>query len=496
MDIQDQVGSLPKLGGDVALAYEKHVLGVIKKATKFRNDSEYKGLLPLDRSTELAERGIGAAGFLETVARSRELDTLRAQSAVFTDRLMQCHKIKAKILTLETFPHSAGEMLYVRKVHLHDPAVDAANELQAILILAHFYKAASCYGLVDVAWHDMDFVVAQHSIQKPFVTKTGKGNNAYAMLRYFLIDLGVEASAFAGGKLPPPPSQATVIKKSKKLSPYDSAFRAALLARHYTLQEQGGSRGRVFDFILTAMSQAAAATTGTKTRKQMRHFTPGDLLVTYKKEMIGDEPRLNFDYTTFTSFCLELLIKLVVGGLLGVSDKELRSLDKPHELVYFMMKDAAGAKNSGRSVSTTMFGRAAAVMQSMLSEHDNNRRFSQAALRKSSGRVPKNDRPEFTPEDPKVEANRKALAGILPDAAIGSSRQVLEIYDPNGSLGTFDQLLSTGTMSALMPGGRHARTVAMIPEGTENHFKKKVLAEGLELRDRSAAYEVLQRYRD
>lgn len=93
---------------------------------------------------------------------------------------------------------------------------------------------------------------------------------------------------------------------------------------------------------------------------------PIELLATLKKDLIADEPRVNFNYIEFTTFCLTIMRKLFDSGTSRLTKHEYESLRWYYELVHFLMRTAADAKASSCSVSSTPFSQAAAAMQTTL----------------------------------------------------------------------------------------------------------------------------------
>ena len=101
-------------------------------------------------------------------------------------------------------------------------------------------------------------------------------------------------------------------------------------------------------------------------------------------------------------------------------------------------------------------------MQEALATGDTTNRLSKVAFDQSSGSIPKAKRPQFKTEDEEVEQAVDTLSSMLPDASIGSSRQTIEIYDPNGTMGTLERLLGMESLAKLMPNGRDRQTKAII----------------------------------
>ena len=256
MDIQDQVGSRPRFAGDSLLETANRSLATIAEVCHFHETEDFKAFFSEEKRAALEKMRIRASVTVDIINSSRRLE----EDDVPVPEAQQCHKTKSLAPAADTLPHSAGELQYLLKVDLHDHAVIWANEQFAVLILAHLYKAARHYGLVTGTWADMDFVIAQHSTKnKSFITKTGPNADAYSMLRHYLLDLGVEVTAFRNGTVPMCPPDNVIWEKAKRLKPAASGYRAAYVARMKAEEKLGRMRGDVIEVVLAALVEAEQA---------------------------------------------------------------------------------------------------------------------------------------------------------------------------------------------------------------------------------------------
>ncbi|KAF2173684.1 hypothetical protein M409DRAFT_48624 [Zasmidium cellare ATCC 36951] len=366
---------------------------------------------------------------------------------------MACHLAKCKFPLLDSLPHYAGEMEYILKIHLHDISVYAANESWTILCLAHIYRAARFYGLIEAHWQDLDMVIAHQSSRKPFITKTNAHSDAYTMLRHFLIDLGVERSVLSKPGLPGPPDNKTVQAKSKQLSPGESGYRAAVIERYKADEKIGVYRTDFVEIFLTSLTEKSDNTsrsTHNSAKQIPQKFAPSQLLSTMKSELVSDEPCLNFDYSSFTCFCADTIIQMFLAALFAVPTQPPSSYRSSYQLTYFLMKEAADAQTQSKPIHTTAFARAAKVLEHILKEGDKAKKFSTAAFNMSSGRIPKASWPQF-PAQRDVDPAVAKLQECYPVTTIGTLRKTIEMYDPNGSAEAFESMMNTSAMQDLLP---------------------------------------------
>ena len=213
--------------------------------------------------------------------------------------------------------------------------------------------------------------------------------------------------------------------------------------------------------------------------QKRRRITPTDLLQTLKKELIADELRLNFNYLGFTSFCLELLLGTIGAGMAGMLTAETTGMRAFYQAGRFLLKSAADAQAADQPLATTPFGKAAIHLQSALAQADHAKKFSKEASDRSSSRIPKSQRPVFAPLDDKREAAIEALLAANPAISVGSSRQTIEIYAPQGTTDDFHDMLEIPEMIHFMqPNGRWKKSVSIIPRADQAAAAEKLSRSG------------------
>ncbi|KAK5674876.1 hypothetical protein LTS10_012288 [Elasticomyces elasticus] len=457
MDVEELVGNANAV--DALLTAASTVKEIVRDSIHFHESSTlFKG--KQYARTEQQDQARGIASHVERVA----LSTTHRDGAG-TPEAHHAHQAGTATFGDQVFfpgvrslPHFAGEVSYFMKIRLHGLSVTMANDGHAVLIMAHIYKAAKKYGLVSAVWHDMDLLIALHSSKKPFVTKTSASADAHAMLRHYLLDMGVDATEFANGRIPPSPFDKLRSDKAKKLFSAESGLSSALLEQYRDHEEVKCERGFLLDALLTDIA-ANISTTPHSTNKPPR-FTPAQLLTTFKENLIADEARVNFNYIGFSRFCMGLLEKFIMEAKVPQKDKSCSNA------VFRLLKAAADADAKAVDVGTTAFA-AIGMLQPAIAEHG--KKYSQAAFDCSSGRIPKDRRPVLNNNTGKIsEASITAFMQYLPGASVGSSRRTIEIYHPQGNMQKADWIFNGIPMSpfrrAIMPGGTSKNIHVIVPE--------------------------------
>ncbi|KAK4544128.1 hypothetical protein LTR36_004626 [Oleoguttula mirabilis] len=351
------------------------------------------------------------------------------------------------------FPLSVGDLLYNLKVKTHNAGVALANDGYVILAVAHLYHAARHYGLVTANWHDMDLVLAQHGTKQALVTKTSAQADAHAMSRHYLMALGVPASAFARGRTPAIPPPKSLVHNARSIT-VTSEYQHRMSRRKAADEKLGFSRGDLTDVVLRDLANLALSSGAGRGKRvtnesvgERAQLTPLQLLSTFKKSMIADEPHLNFDYPGFLQTCAKLIAKIkaaVVPKLAGSVHYTREPLG--YEMVYDLLCDAAHTVTSAQPVSRAVFSDAAAMVQETI-DHVGNR-YSQLAFNQSSGRIPKQQRPEF--DRSKAHPMRSMLMDQLKGSGtkFGSASHDLCMYNPHMTLMKFKESVRFSEMVA------------------------------------------------
>lgn len=273
------------------------------------------------------------------------------------------------LLCLESMPSYIGQALFVAKAKVHLIGVIFANRNASILAMAHLYTSCRKYGLIDTVWQDMELVMAQQKSSHPLVPKRSKNADCYTPLRHFLLCLGVPASEFSHGRIPPLPTAKHVRKHSRQLV-VTSDFLNTLTEASQSADQLGCSRGDLTEITLQKL--ADNETSGKGHNSPVQH-TLIELLSVFKKGMVKDEPSLNFDYIGFCNTCSAISRFIAVQSghaKMPISGTVLRKID--HEVaVYRLLQEATTAFSQSRSVASTELGAVASLLKYFIEQQGN-----------------------------------------------------------------------------------------------------------------------------
>ncbi|KAK4548195.1 hypothetical protein LTR36_010064 [Oleoguttula mirabilis] len=336
---------------------------------------------------------------------------------------------------LSSLPAHAGVLAYASHVKLHCKSMHPANAGLLILAMAHLYKALRHYGLLNQAWHDMDFVVSQQSILSPLVTKTAATADAKALARHYQMALGVPATSFARN---PSLALPESLFAAKKFAPNARKLQVTSRYGRGTIAHQKGDKVRgvpssnSYELVLQSMTAAEDAKPNSKATTAIIRFTPLTLLATFKKCMIADEPHINFDYSGFWADCEQLLHDMS-PVLRKVTINLAHDVQGGCRLVDALLRDAAGVQLRQGSLVNAAISDAGALLADFIKA--NSTKYTQPAYDQSSGRIPKALRPTFEPRTTCCDLS----SAIMRDShepegfKFGSSRRIVAIYDPKAT---------------------------------------------------------------
>lgn len=269
------------------------------------------------------------------------------------------------------------------------------NNNDLVLSAAYLYRACVQSGyLEDSSWTDMDFVISNHSEEKPLVLE--RDGDIKTMGKFFGMRLGLSISAYANGQKAVLPKRMVSKEQigptfplfkvhkeqaiaSQKRSPagYKEKVAAAIRCANRLAREASGSGPN----LLGKSSKKRDATSTAS-------FAPAQMLEASQKAFKKWEADLNFNYTAFYISCLELLHEV------GVACHEYFERNQPRaaprweqhlaDLVYAILMDAANDEIGGE-------GRSRSPALSIASKHLRHhvklhgREFYDAAVVKSTG---------------------------------------------------------------------------------------------------------------
>lgn len=392
MDIYGIVGSKPEYGllplWAALLKSEDSVAEFIECTQVVRDgDDAYEKLRDIGR-----ENGRLARGWVSAGADHKDIkDYLKKHGLKSGD-------LPPSAPLLSMLPVYTGRVLYDVKTEMHCYSISAANDNLFILAMAHLYKAARHYGLLPAPWHDMDFVIAQQSADRPLVTKTPANAGPKALARHYQMALGVPASSFAR-------NPSLVLPKSSKLSPkkfrllvVTSEFGRASIERKKDDGVLGVCRDDFIEVVLQAM---AARNDGSGRSAVAAKFSPTQLPATFKKSLLADEPHLNFDYLSFWVDVNLVFADLFTNALRKLPESLSRNVHSCYELVDAFLRDAADVQLRSKPLAHAAISDAARVLNDFIAK--DSKKYTQPAFDQSSGRIPKALRPQFEPRWPPNE---------------------------------------------------------------------------------------------
>ena len=306
---------------------------------------------------------------------------------------------------MRSFPISPATSIRTQLFNSQGQAHVLTNANCLVLSMAHLYKAARHYQLVDT-WEDMDFILSSHIASRqsskasiPIVSKLNTKADVCALARHFLLALGISPSVERTRSM-------KAANKNMLLIKYKSALLGAMMQMQKNCKVVGAGNESFTDTALRALCEAheQTATEGGRGHKQRPVLTPIALLSSLETQLIRDEPALNFDYVGFYTLChqLSLTIMKLMPMEPGSRGQELflfttlRVLEMAVEvIIHYQPKTAEDTKNV---LLRTPFGQIAQTMNLTFRIQGNC--FSKAAFEKSSNHIPKHLRPSF--EAPKA----------------------------------------------------------------------------------------------
>lgn len=205
--------------------------------------------------------------------------------------------------SLLQLPCSIGNQIFNSKVKIHKAGLKITGDLQQVVIMAHLYTAMRRYGILEANWHDMDLVLAQQKSVQPLFPRLS--TDAFAIVKHYLVALGTPLTAFANGQVPRPPPVNVVGSSCRRLQEH-SQFVQNMDKRY---DEARFERQKLYEVVLTTMAQKESSKAPGK--NGVIETTPVELLSTFKKSFISDEPQLNFDYFGFWMSCHSILREIL-----------------------------------------------------------------------------------------------------------------------------------------------------------------------------------------
>ncbi|KAK5720426.1 hypothetical protein LTR17_014983 [Elasticomyces elasticus] len=305
------------------------------------------------------------------------------------------------IEVMQDLPIMPCHLLYFSKGNMLKYGTALCNDGFVVLALAHLYTAAREYGLITKPWADMDFVIAQNSVQRPFINPLNVNADPYAMTRRFHIAMGMPVLTLSREYLPelPHPKKLNFgqVKKIEITSKYERGVTHCLAQA-----EKLGSEGdAVIEAVLQSLADSPNSSGSGKEQAAKRRaasiksVSPLKLLETFKIHLVADEPQMNFDYTTFFLRCTELMAAIKDTALPMLAIEVQAKVERGYNLIDHLLRGAAAAVSADRALSKTAFARAATLLRDSVGGESD--RLASNALDSASGHLASHLRPKTVP---------------------------------------------------------------------------------------------------
>ncbi|KAK5170243.1 uncharacterized protein LTR77_004829 [Saxophila tyrrhenica] len=209
-------------------------------------------------------------------------------------------------------PAHTGAILGDLKIGMHEAGTQLANHGYYVLSMAHLYKALRAQGKLDSDWQDMDFALAAFDTKQPLLPKPGQPYDGEAAVLHYVMSMGVPTQGASSKSFKKGLPLQVGLKDERKIA-IKSALLSGLSDRQQAWKKSGlgYSKIKTLEVVLhslTASASQAKDSPSAPRGSQVRvSFTPLQLLATYKKAFMADEPQLNFDYASFMVTCPRLL---------------------------------------------------------------------------------------------------------------------------------------------------------------------------------------------
>ncbi|KAK5127814.1 hypothetical protein LTR85_004930 [Meristemomyces frigidus] len=294
----------------------------------------------------------------------------------------------------EELPVSAGYSLYDHRMSIHYVTVEMTNFGTAVLSVAHLYRAARHYGLIESKWRDMEWLVDTHSKKHPLAMDVPPGADDLALCRRFEIALGIPPTVMLASRRNAHISFKEMGKrKDERRIQSGSDLIGAIAALGCARECGGGVTGEVLDEVLMALySPQSKENNGRRTRQAISGI---QLLKSFKDTTVSDEPQLHFDYLGFWMLCADLMGKLYKDVMHLLPKKFRPGVDQGPSLIIALFYEAVRYQRASRPLEQCALGAAVRILCECIGKYGENT-FTKAAFEQSSGHIPKHMRPDLT----------------------------------------------------------------------------------------------------
>ena len=292
-------------------------------------------------------------------------------------------------------PAHAGAIMTDLKIGMLDAGLKIANHGAFVLSMAHLYRFLRNKGALKSDWPDMDFVCASVGSNQPLVAKLAAQADDDAAYRHYLTALGVTAAEFARSSQGL--SETLYVARNVSVT---SPYLRAMVSRQQAWGERGLGYSKtkavevVLNTIMTNEEPCASGGSISRSGPSSQRVTPLQLLTTFRRSILADEPQLNFDYASFAISCSRLFKTI---------DKQPSGDSCSTAFIVRVLRDA--------SVSSQESRHAAAVLQVHIA--GTGKSYLKSAYDRSSGCIPKALRPQIENDHAAIAHARKGMSAML-----------------------------------------------------------------------------------
>lgn len=283
-----------------------------------------------------------------------------------------------------SLPAHAGAILADLKIGMYDVGCKLANHGSFILSTAHLYKALRASGMLNGDWHDMDHVLTSFGTKQPLVARSGPLYDGEAAARHYLLALGMSPQEFA----PDARQKNPKVRPARQIT-ITSPLLRGLSDRQHVWKEHGlgYSKSKTIEVVLQTMT-AGASRSGSMNASNGSHlrdsFTALQLLGTFKCSILADESQLNFDYASFMIACARLLDTVSLQVRASLKHEDLGGDGYHSALIARLLRC---------TTSHPAIIEAASIIRDHIAA--NGKRYIKRSYDQSSGRIPKEARPQI-----------------------------------------------------------------------------------------------------
>jgi hypothetical protein len=313
--------------------------------------------------------------------------------------------VKDGLFATERALHAyAGATLTDLKLGMLKCGTTIANHDYYVVSVAYIYKALRAMGVLKCEWHDMNAVLVSFDGQQPVFPRCGATYDGRATAIRYENALGIPSSAATAN---PHRRQAAIRAAAERRA--HIGITSPLLQRLsdkkncYEKLGVGYTRSKTMEIALYTLT-ATAAGTGTSTSPQPPEcITPLQLLETFKRSVVSQEPILNFNFIEFFLDCARLMTSLCNQLRANHAELSKPRSDINHLGLTFdlLLADPAGpiAREAGDFLNSYI--------------ETCGKKYIKSAYDKSSGRIPKANRPNLQVRQSITDPRRDLLSTIL-----------------------------------------------------------------------------------